>query len=647
MENNGISFLNKLYSDLHMSDVVMHTASLSDSKDEKVQKYMDRLERIHERAMDADNDHLIRILKEFYYEKYVIKREDIPDSYFKNLEEIAFEMGNRIKYDEKRKAEEIKIIIDDQKYKLSLWLDYFLHKDTFMYPMWMKYWAFQGMLQLGKYDKEQQKFTKRTKQTATPFVDLNREAIGICFDVLDKIVKNDDNISDNQLKRLVSNGSFGKVYAYVLNKLEHNHKQKRITNEGVWKRFPQGSDCTDLVKSLEGQGTGWCTAGESTAKKQLEYGDFHIYYSYDENNQATIPRIAIRMEKDKIGEIRGTNSSQNLEPGLEEILNTKLKEFPDAKFYRKKVDDMKQLTNIYKRKSDVLTAEELKFIYEIDSKILGFGFSDDTRIAELLKGRNIRTDLSKVFNCREDQISFNNKEALSGSIIYHYGDLDLKDKTNTTGLKLPKRVGGGVNLNEVRTAKKLLLPEEIDGILQLNGLKSPEYLSLPEIMNGGLDLNSLRTAKGLVLPRKINGVLSLGSIRRAKGLVLPEEMGGLYMRSLVSAEGLTLPRRLGGTLYLESLRGAKGLVLPEIIEGALILREMRNADGLVLPNHITGYLDLSGLRSLKGLIIPNDFHCVNIRCNGTILLTEEFRELCKMQNESNSFYAEKDSVMRV
>ena len=60
---------------------------------------------------------------------------------------------------------------------------------------------------------------------------------------------------------------------------------------------PQGSDHMKLVKSLEGKDTGWCTAGASTAKTQLEGGDFYLYYSYDSEGNPTIPRIAIRMEE--------------------------------------------------------------------------------------------------------------------------------------------------------------------------------------------------------------------------------------------------------------------------------------------------------------------------------------------------------------
>ena len=104
-----------------------------------------------------------------------------------------------------------------------------------------------------------------------------------------------------------------------------------------------------LVKSLEGRGTRWCTAGEETARQQLSNGDFYVYYTKDKNGEYKIPRIAIRMEGSSIGEIRGVASHQNLEPEMEEVVEEKLKEFPDRDKYKKKVHDMKKRRRTYKR----------------------------------------------------------------------------------------------------------------------------------------------------------------------------------------------------------------------------------------------------------------------------------------------------------
>ena len=43
---NGEEFLNKLYSDMHMEEIVMHTASKSDSSTEKINKYLKQSETV-------------------------------------------------------------------------------------------------------------------------------------------------------------------------------------------------------------------------------------------------------------------------------------------------------------------------------------------------------------------------------------------------------------------------------------------------------------------------------------------------------------------------------------------------------------------------------------------------------------------------
>ncbi len=45
-------------------------------------------------------------------------------------------------------------VIDDQKKTLDKWIEYFLYdEESKSYEMWEKYWVFQGLQNLGKYDK--------------------------------------------------------------------------------------------------------------------------------------------------------------------------------------------------------------------------------------------------------------------------------------------------------------------------------------------------------------------------------------------------------------------------------------------------------------------------------------------------------------
>ena len=603
----GEKFLNRLYFDLHMSDEVMHTSSKSDNKEEKVRKYLDRLKKVEDLALSSKQNGL-DLLKELYYKKYVIKEEDIPKSYFELQKKIALDRGfGHVEIDKETRKEMSKSLIDDQKKSLDIWLEYLINKDS-IYPEWFKYYAFQGMIKLGSYDKEKEIFNRRTNKTTNIFIELNREALAMTYDNIE-LVLNNRVINDEELKQLIDNGSFGKIYSHILKKLEKNRKDID-SNDGVWIKYNQGEDPEKLVDSLQGRGTGWCTAGYETAKSQLSNGDFYVYYTKDSSGEYKQPRIAIRMDgKDKIGEIRGIAEHQNLESEMENILKEKLKEFPDRDKYFKKEKDMEKLTQIYKEyKTRKLTIEEMKFLYEVDEKIEGFGYRKDPRIEEILKERNLKKDLSQVFNCNEDEISNNKQDVLDGKkIFYFHGNLDLRSLTSAEGLVLPEKIDGDLVLSSLTSAEGIVLPKEIGGYLDLESLTSAEGLILPKEIGGCLYLSSLTSAEGLILPKEIGKVLYLGSLTSAEGLVLPEKIGGdLGLSSLTSAEGLVLPEKIGRDLDLGSLTSAEGLVLPEKIDGDLKLSSLTSAEGLILPEKIDGDLGLSSLTSAEGLILPKE-----------------------------------------
>ena len=283
------------------------------------------------------------------------------------------------------------------------------------------------------------------------------------------------------------------------------------------------------------------------------------------------------MSEGEIAEIRGIASNQNLDAGVYQILEEKLKEFPDGELYKKRVSDMRRLTEINARNTneEKLTTDDLRFIYEFDSKINGFGYEEDSRIKEIINNRNIKADLALITNYSEKQISLTNSEALRGGIKLHYGSLNLASLQSADGLTLPETINGSLNLTSLQSADGLTLPETINGSLNLASLRSADGLTLPETINGGLYLYGLRSADGLTLPKTINGSLYLGCLRSAEGLMLPEKINGdLNLASLRSVEGLTLPKTINGDLYLASLRSAEGLMLPETLIGNLNLTNL-------------------------------------------------------------------------
>ena len=632
MRNAWLDMISKVYSNLHNSDRVLKASNVSDKKRERLLKYFERLEELHNKVSETKSVNGEKLLKSFYYDLYVIKPENIPDAYFQNQVRLARERGyGNIELTEEDKRRMTEEVIDDQKKSLDKWIEYFLYdEESKSYEMWEKFWVFQGLQNLGKYDKETGKFSKRDKSTVYPFPPVEREYIFTTLKLMEDFLK--DKKSEEDIKQALSTGNFKLLYEYVIKQSFLKGEHQSNSTDGKWIKYEQGSDYNILRNSLQGYYTGWCTAaGENFAKDQLAGGDFYVYYSLDKNGEAKVPRIAIRMDgKDKIGEIRGIADNQNMEPEMMPILEEKLKEFPDKGKYLKKEHDMKLLTLIDKKVNDNidLTLEELKFLYEIDGQIIGFGYGKDPRIEEIKRKRNERRDYSLIFNVKEEEVALSQKEwlnnpkkfkALPGNIdlgsltsaeglIFPKqvgGNLELDNLVTTEGLVLPESIGGSIDLRSLTSADGLVLPQHVGGNIFLRHLTSAEGLVLPQHVGGNIYLSSLASADGLILPQHVGNSIDLSSLTSADGLVLPESIGGrIDLRSLTSADGLILPQHVGNSIDLSSLASAKGLVLPESIGGRIDLKSLTSADGLVLPQHVGSSINLSSLTSADGLVLP-------------------------------------------
>ena len=642
IRNAWLDMISKVYTNLHNSDRVLKASNVSDKKRERLLKYFERLEELHNKVSETKSVNGEKLLKSFYYDLYVIKPENIPDAYFQNQVRLARERGyGNIKLTEEDKRRMTEEVIDDQKKSLDKWIEYFLYdEESKSYGMWEKYWVFQGLQNLGKYDKETGKFSKRDKSTVYPFPPVEREYIFTTLKLMEDFLK--DKKSEEDIKQALSTGNFKLLYEYVIKQDFLKGEHQSNSTDGKWIKYEQGSDYNILRNSLQGYYTGWCTAaGENFAKDQLAGGDFYVYYSLDKNGEAKVPRIAIRMDgKDKIGEIRGIADNQNMEPEMMSILEEKLKEFPDRDKYLKKENDMKLLTLIDKKVNDNidLTLEELKFLYEIDGQIIGFGYGKDPRIEEIKRKRNERRDYSLIFNVKEEEVALSQKEwlnnpkkfkALPGNIDlgsltsadglvlpqHVGGNIFLRHLTSADGLVLPQHVGGDIYLRFLASADGLVLPQHVGGDIDLRSLASADGLVLPESIGGRIDLSSLTSADGLILPKQLGGSIDLRSLTSADGLVLPQHVGGyIDLRSLTSADGLILPQHIGGYINLSSLTSADGLVLPESIGGDIYLNSLTSADGLILPQHVDGNIDLSSLTSADRLVLPHDFNLFMLYC---------------------------------
>ncbi|MBR3133699.1 MAG: DUF4116 domain-containing protein [Clostridia bacterium] len=394
--NSGESFIDHIYQELinteEVKKAIQRKGVNPNNREEAVRYYMERMQHAHNTQRKID------ILKRFYYKKYVI--DHLPESYVERQWRIAREQGHgNIRITDEIKRKMLEDIQSEQRKSIDRWLDYLNSADA-MYPMWFKYYAFQGMIKLGKFDKEKKKFGKRTKDTTNPFIEVNPEILGQMYTILSKMIEKQE-LTEEEIKTLEKGESFQKLYTSLLIQMEENRIVNGTGVEGKWIKYEQGNNYQELWKSLQGKNTGWCTAGEEMCRSQIKGGDFYVYYTYDKDGNPTEPRIAIRMNgQNKIAEVRGIEKEQNLESEMIEIASAKLSEFPnnEGKKYQKKVSDMKILTEIERKtnNNEELNEDELIFLYQLETDIEGFGWHEDPRVEEIIEKRNSKEDLKKL-----------------------------------------------------------------------------------------------------------------------------------------------------------------------------------------------------------------------------------------------------------
>ena len=367
-------------------------------------------------------------------EGLLIRRDEVPESYFELQRRIARERGyGDFELTDRQKEEDVKRLRADQKESLMRWSGYLRSKENgHSYPDWFKVYVWESLKKMGEFDEEGGKFKKRTKSTVAPWPELNAEALSYVYDRVSEGVIQGKEIEDNQMAELLNRGNFAAMYAYAIYSCEVGGltPELREITDGSWVKYGQiegeyspnysrrrtrrGYEAADespvdnstamrLAGSLQGKGTGWCTAGTHTAANQLSKGDFYVYCTPDNDDNDTMPRVAIRMEGNQVAEVRGIAPRQNVEDTLLDVVAEKLNTLPGGGEYFKKVEQMRQLTEIDNRvkAGGELTADDLVFL-RFGERIEGFGLYDDDRVDKLLENRYRGDDFDFVLRSADD-----------------------------------------------------------------------------------------------------------------------------------------------------------------------------------------------------------------------------------------------------
>lgn len=278
--------------------------------------------------------------------------------------------------------------------------------------------ALNGKIRFSRKSDDQltaDKLQYEADQISATLLSFEQERLGL-FPHLSTI----GNVDQQKFMQMLGSAYFSQLYGWFLSHLANKKLDLFQITTGKWIYYEQNSDHQNLVKSLQGNDTGWSTVGEATAKKYLSEGGMYVFYSDDHDKNPTIPRLSIKMKGDAIQQVRGIAPGQNIEANMLETIKVKLREFQDYPLLEKRLIHNQKLADLEAKNdhNQQLTTEELRFLYEIDQPIETFGFKRDPRIAKIRSTRDREADLPKVFNCRPDQIARDTSQVSAESKVY-------------------------------------------------------------------------------------------------------------------------------------------------------------------------------------------------------------------------------------
>ncbi len=567
--------------------------------------------------------------KDSVINNFIIKPENIPTSYFEHhwnnavARGAVYDLSDKYKKDyiERIKKITTQNIINAQIESLGIWYDYLTSAESNDIPEYIRYWIFKRMVNLGPYNRKEKKFEKRKKATTAPFPELNQEAL---HNVINRIQDFDQSESPN-FKDLYSE-EFAKLQEYI-------EKNWEITS-GQWFSFKGEPDAENVFKKLQGKNSGFCIANLDTAKNYLKRGILEIYFSEDKEGSTSNPRVAIHIVNGRVNEVRGVQKNQNLDEYILPVVKEKILNYPEGEKYFVKCEHMEKLGEIYNKhlNGTNLSAEEIVFIYEIEEKIQGFGYSEDARLKDMLTTRDMRYDLSIVYDCLPDEISTTPEESLEGNIKYHYSTLDLNPiKKLQPNIKLPHTILGDLDMSSYKTLPdNFFFPEVIYGDLILNNLSCfPTNFTFTKKIGNVLDLSKLECLPdnfcfqkkidelylnnlcsipaSTILPIEIKNYLGLGRVAYLPNNInIPQDIDNIYLQNLLALpDNFRLSNDIISRLDLDKLeRLPNNFKFPKHIKGYLGLGSLTILpETTVLPEATDGTINLSSVISLSDKIV--------------------------------------------
>lgn len=377
----------------------------------------------------------------------------------------------------------------------------------------------------------------------------------------------------------------------------------RKDTEGIWIRHKRGNGYKPLWEFLNTKNTGWAIQLDVYSAR-LPHGPVYIYYTKDDKGKYVEPRILIVADADyHIQSVLGLGLHQSIESSMALIALEKIESFPGNEKRKKIAHDIALLSRLGdKINNDIeLTKKELRFLYEIDSKIESFYHIADPKKEELKAKRNIKKDLAYIFGCKEENIGTNITDFDTNKIIYYYGTLEWEKEFVPNTFRNLKRIIGCASFPNLTSADGLNNLQQVDGA-NFSNLTNADGLNNLRNIRGGAIFSNLIYAKGLNNLRNISAQAYFPKLTNAEGLNNLQYIGNYaFFSSLKSAKGLNSLKYIGEDANFSSLISAQGLDSLQNIVGGSDFSSLPEATGLNNLQNIGEHAGFSNLIIAKGL----------------------------------------------
>ena len=523
------------------------------------------------------------------YESYLINEDSQSiTNYINNEIERKKEQGSSLEEIKKLEASvnnpnSRRSVIDEiantQKESLQQWVDYLRQSE---YPLPFKFLILKAVLSYN-YDLKQNKLFERGNDTIRNFTPFDAGSLAELYEKQSDYLLLDYNTLMNENS----------------NKILSNQEVVEKSGEGKWIKFNGGKKTPSEQIMNNGiqlmrlvQNTYWCTKSAGTS--QLRGGDFYVYVT--ESNGEIFPRIAVRMNEDKVGEVRGNKSaSQDIDAEMlpiaekfliENIPNDSGKKWLDSITFNRKCAEMTKRLREEGFYKDFIY-DYIKIYAGRDKYQVDYGRNGN--VTDLLKEFDIqKQNLPNQYYKEEDfEMDYNR---LNPYTKYFIGDL--------TSYAVDKLYNMGMKLDDLKNWQLKLVSGTLDCSNKILDLGNIEYVGENLI----LSQNTTDLGKIKYIGNEIQ--MNRSPINSLKNL---EFIGGnLLINSNIKDLGKLT--NIGSNLQIDNCDNGFSLGLLEKIDGNLtITTNMVDIDfgnlKIVRGNfnaQKTMITDLKGLESVNG-----------------------------------------------